>query len=155
MAYNPFDFFRRNQKLFFGMERRGNNGTTAFDFEFNQAPPNPAKPYIPVRTVGDVLFTFTVKNTSSEEPVTITSLEDDVYGPLAGDDDCKVGTVLEAGAKCSFAITRYHRSFPYQVFAGYYALLAMVMNVARTAVPEGSPLPLAPLPAQTPHACTS
>ena len=30
--------------------------------------------------------------------------------------------------------------------AGYYALLAMIMNVTRTAVPEGSPLPLAPLP---------
>jgi 4-carboxymuconolactone decarboxylase len=30
--------------------------------------------------------------------------------------------------------------------AGYYALLAMVMNVARTAVPEGKPLPLPPLP---------
>ena len=30
--------------------------------------------------------------------------------------------------------------------AGYYALLAMIMNVARTAVPEGPPLPLAPLP---------
>ena len=30
--------------------------------------------------------------------------------------------------------------------AGYYALLAMVMNVARTAVPEGNPLPLPPLP---------
>jgi 4-carboxymuconolactone decarboxylase len=30
--------------------------------------------------------------------------------------------------------------------AGYYALLAMVMNVARTAVPEGPPLPLAALP---------
>ena len=30
--------------------------------------------------------------------------------------------------------------------AGYYALLAMVMNVARTAVPEGPPLPLPPLP---------
>ena len=30
--------------------------------------------------------------------------------------------------------------------AGYYALLAMVMNVARTAMPEGSPLPLSPLP---------
>ena len=29
---------------------------------------------------------------------------------------------------------------------GYYALLAMVMNVARTAVPEGNPLPLPPLP---------
>jgi 4-carboxymuconolactone decarboxylase len=30
--------------------------------------------------------------------------------------------------------------------AGYYALLAMVMNVARTAVPEGKTLPLPPLP---------
>ena len=30
--------------------------------------------------------------------------------------------------------------------AGYYALLAMVMNVARTGVPEGSPLPIPPLP---------
>ena len=30
--------------------------------------------------------------------------------------------------------------------AGYYALLAMIMNVTRTAVPEGPPLPLAPLP---------
>ena len=29
---------------------------------------------------------------------------------------------------------------------GYYAMLAIVMNVARTAVPEGPPLPLAPLP---------
>jgi hypothetical protein len=42
--------------LFFGMERRGNNGTTAFDFEFNQAAP--ASTYIPTRTVGDVLLTF-------------------------------------------------------------------------------------------------
>lgn len=33
--------------------------------------------------------------------------------------------------------------------AGYYALLAMVMNVARTAVPEGRPLPLAALPLRT------
>lgn len=30
--------------------------------------------------------------------------------------------------------------------AGYYAMLAMVMNVARTAVPEGPPLPLPALP---------
>ena len=30
--------------------------------------------------------------------------------------------------------------------AGYYAMLAMVMNVTRTAVPEGPPLPLPPLP---------
>ena len=33
--------------------------------------------------------------------------------------------------------------------SGYYALLAMVMNVARTAVPEGNPLPLTGFPAQT------
>jgi 4-carboxymuconolactone decarboxylase len=33
--------------------------------------------------------------------------------------------------------------------AGYYALLAMVMNVTRTAVPEGPPLPLAALPVRT------
>jgi 4-carboxymuconolactone decarboxylase len=33
--------------------------------------------------------------------------------------------------------------------AGYYALLAMVMNVARTAVPEGPPLPLPALPIRT------
>jgi 4-carboxymuconolactone decarboxylase len=32
--------------------------------------------------------------------------------------------------------------------AGYYAMLAMIMNVARTAVPDGKPLPLAPLPQQ-------
>ncbi|MBI3044489.1 MAG: carboxymuconolactone decarboxylase family protein [Betaproteobacteria bacterium] len=31
---------------------------------------------------------------------------------------------------------------------GYYALLAMVMNVARTAVPDGKPLPLPLLPQQ-------
>jgi 4-carboxymuconolactone decarboxylase len=32
--------------------------------------------------------------------------------------------------------------------SGYYGLLAMVMNATRTAVPEGSPLPLVPLPQQ-------
>ncbi len=32
--------------------------------------------------------------------------------------------------------------------AGYYGMLAMIMNVARTAVPDGEPLPLAPLPQQ-------
>ena len=36
--------------------------------------------------------------------------------------------------------------------SGYYGLLAMVMNVARTAVPEGHPLPLAPMPQQIGHA---
>jgi hypothetical protein len=52
-------YLANNQaNLFFGMERGGNNGTTAFDFEFNQAGPNSATPYIPTRTIGDVLFTF-------------------------------------------------------------------------------------------------
>jgi hypothetical protein len=45
-----------NSTLFFGMERRGNNGTTAFDFEFNQLPPTGL--YLPTRSIGDVLFTF-------------------------------------------------------------------------------------------------
>ena len=31
---------------------------------------------------------------------------------------------------------------------GYYTLLAMIMNVARTAIPDGKPLPLAPLAGQ-------
>lgn len=31
---------------------------------------------------------------------------------------------------------------------GYYTLLAMIMNVARTAIPDGKPLPLGPLPDQ-------
>jgi len=53
------------QTLFFGMERRGNNGTTAFDFEFNQAAPAPSAPYIPNRRVGDVLFTFEMQGSGS------------------------------------------------------------------------------------------
>lgn len=31
---------------------------------------------------------------------------------------------------------------------GYYVMIGMVMNVARTAIPDGKPLPLAPLPDQ-------
>ncbi len=49
----------------------------------------------------DVTFTYTVTNTSPF-PVTVESLEDDAFGSLAGDDDCQVGTVLDAGASCSF-----------------------------------------------------
>ena len=50
-------YIANNQSfIYFGMERRGNNGSTAFDFEFNQA--GAAGGYIPVRTVGDVLLTF-------------------------------------------------------------------------------------------------
>lgn len=42
--------------VFFGMERRGNNGTTAFDFEFNKLPPT--GDYLPNRSEGDVLIAF-------------------------------------------------------------------------------------------------
>ncbi|HLW17845.1 MAG TPA: hypothetical protein VKV69_10860 [Actinomycetota bacterium] len=51
--------------VYFAMERIGNNGTTAFDFEFNQLPPrNPGATtdctgtcYFPNRSPGDVLLT--------------------------------------------------------------------------------------------------
>ena len=49
--------------LFFGMERRGNNGTTAFDFEFNKLAP--VQPLIPNRTPGDALFTFEMSGSGS------------------------------------------------------------------------------------------
>ena len=52
----------------------------------------------------DVTFTFTVTNTS-EVPVEITSLEDDVFGVLSGDADCQVGTILPAGSSCTFEET--------------------------------------------------
>ena len=52
----------------------------------------------------DVTFTFTVTNTS-EVPVELSSLEDDVFGPLPGDADCQVGTILPPGSSCTFEET--------------------------------------------------
>jgi hypothetical protein len=54
--------------LFFGMERAGNNGTTAFDFEFNRNAP--VSTYIPTRTAGDVLFTFEMQGSGGSGSVT-------------------------------------------------------------------------------------
>ncbi|MFN8103431.1 MAG: DUF5979 domain-containing protein [Acidimicrobiia bacterium] len=51
---------------------------------------------------GNVTFSVSVHNDSTVDSVTITSLSDDVYGTLAGDADCKVGTVLAAGGSCDF-----------------------------------------------------
>ena len=62
--------------LYFGMERIGNNGTTAFDFEFNKLSPNvapincpvttPQTPcYVPNRSDGDVLLTFEMSGSGS------------------------------------------------------------------------------------------
>ena len=56
--------------LFFGMERQGNNGTTAFDFEFNRNAPANATTYIPTRSVGDVLFTFEMQGSGGSGSVT-------------------------------------------------------------------------------------
>ena len=53
----------------------------------------------------NVTFKFVVMNTSSEEAVTILSLNDSVFGVLAGDADCMVGTILAAGASCEFEVT--------------------------------------------------
>ncbi len=57
-------------KLYFGMERRGNNGTTAFDFEFNRLAPTAALPLIPNRSVGDVLFSFEMNGSGSSGSAT-------------------------------------------------------------------------------------
>src|SRR5262245_46085288 len=65
-------------EIYFAMERSGNNGTTAFDFEFNQLPPDPNDPrnqtssglVIPTRTVGDVLFTFEMKGSGTSGSAT-------------------------------------------------------------------------------------
>lgn len=61
--------------IFFGMERRGNNGTTAFDFEFNARAPMslqscPQNPQIPCRSVGDVRFTFELQGSGGSGSAT-------------------------------------------------------------------------------------
>ena len=58
-------------------------------------------------TGGSVTYTFTVTN-PNDYPLTIQALSDDKLGPLAGDDDCKAGTVLApagaAGSICTFSV---------------------------------------------------
>jgi hypothetical protein len=56
--------------LFFGMERAGNNGTTAFDFEFNRNAPATAGSYVPTRATNDVLFTFEMQGSGGSGSVT-------------------------------------------------------------------------------------
>jgi hypothetical protein len=55
-------------------------------------------------TGGSVTFTYEIKNNSAEA-AKITILRDDKFGPLTGDTDCKVGTVLGGGASCAFEAT--------------------------------------------------
>jgi len=60
-----------------------------------------ANPTSVPETGGSVTFTYVVQNTGTV-PVTITSLSDDKFGPLAGDADCQVGTVIPVGGSCTF-----------------------------------------------------
>ncbi|HPA33939.1 MAG TPA: DUF11 domain-containing protein, partial [Anaerolineaceae bacterium] len=53
---------------------------------------------------GLVTFTFQVQNTGTV-PLTITSLTDSIFGTLAGDADCQVGTILGVGGSCEFTYT--------------------------------------------------
>ncbi len=99
----------------FKAEVTDNEGNTAADTDTETIGFDDVLPTVEVTKEADktsvdetgesVTFTFTVKNTS-EENVTITTLTDSVFGALAGDDDCKVGTELAAGASCTFTLTK-------------------------------------------------
>ena len=52
-------------------------------------------------TGANVVFTFDVHNAGTRD-LELTTLEDDVFGPLAGSEDCRVRTVLASGASCTF-----------------------------------------------------
>lgn len=52
------------QYLYAGGERNGNNGTTAYVIEFNQAAP--ASTYVPTRTKDDVQFVFEMQGSGNE-----------------------------------------------------------------------------------------
>ncbi|MCA9868396.1 MAG: hypothetical protein KC410_18060, partial [Anaerolineales bacterium] len=60
-----------------------------------------ANPTTVPETGGNVTFTFTVTNNGTVG-VTITSLQDDKFGTLAGDGDCQVGTALAPAESCTF-----------------------------------------------------
>jgi hypothetical protein len=92
-------YLANNQdSLFFAMERRANNGTTAFDFEFNQRAPGtddcPDADLIPCRTEDDVLFTFEMQGSGKSGSAT-----PHVYlwvpTPAPGDDP-NAGSYVEA-----------------------------------------------------------
>jgi len=74
---------------------------------------------------------------------------------LAEDEDAAYDLVVESLNNCGVSDATYARArkvFGEQrlidvlAIAGYYGLLALIMNAARTPVPHGSPMPLPPLP---------
>ena len=83
------------QNIFFGMERNGNNGTTAFDFEFTQNPPISA--YIPDRSDGDLLISFELQGSGGASGSVQTYIYEfngtsELYEPLCDDDPGTTGT---------------------------------------------------------------
>ena len=76
----------------------------------------------------DVEFTYSVTNLSVEA-VTITELVDDRFGPLTGDADCQVGTLLaasgQAGDSCTFSATFYVAGEPGTVHVNVFTAVAV------------------------------
>ncbi len=89
-------YIANNQSnIFFGMERNGNNGTTAFDFEFTQNPP--VSPYVPDRSDGDILISFELQGSGGASGSVQTYIfkfngTTDLYEPLCDDDAATTGT---------------------------------------------------------------
>jgi len=93
-----------------GSDSRGNQGEASDDatVTFTNVDPvvtvtKSANPTSIPEPGGNSTYTVTVKNESNaQDPITITSIVDDKFGTLAGDADCKVGTVLQPGGSCNF-----------------------------------------------------
>ena len=89
-------YMANNQSsIFFGMERNGNNGTTAFDFEFTQQPP--VSLYVPDRTDGDILISFELQGSGGSSGSVQTYIFEfdgttDQYEPLCDDDPGTTGS---------------------------------------------------------------
>jgi hypothetical protein len=60
--------------LMFGIERRANNGTTAYDLEINKL--GPTNDFIPNRSVGDILVGVELSSQTSTPPISVISLWD-------------------------------------------------------------------------------
>lgn len=87
-------YIANNQtNIFFGMERNGNNGTTAFDFEFTQNPP--ISQYVPDRSDGDILVSFELQGSGNASGSVLTYIFEHngtEYVPLCDDDPATTGT---------------------------------------------------------------
>lgn len=76
---------------------------------------------------------------------------------MAGDEAAVHGFLTELFTHKSVSDTTYEKAaaqfgevgiVELLALVGYYAMNAMIMNVSRTPVPDGAPMPLAPMPSQ-------